>query len=296
MEQSISSTIQQNVNFLYKKKLVKHWPSDLVNAELAIKYAWSSDTIFDLLKTVIFKDNFCLHNTVDHENIEIINEVGATISDTQMYNFYKSNLTDIKYFNTLSISKWEYNEFILSAFVFCLERKLHNENLLKIFIFISANYFATLFLTENLLSDSIFSFLVELQLFDFFPKEATNGFIMYLKPLFRNQISIEGRLKGISKFLYIFSFFPVSFIKECVSDCHQQNNLGPMILSLYVLNLNYQITEYDKKFAYNELNNFKKQLVQFKLINNEFVHKCNSSSFQDGLQQIPFTKYYSSFD
>ena len=296
MKPSILSIMQQNVNFFYKKKLVKHWPSDLLNAELTIKYAWCSNTIFDLLKSVIFKDDFCLHKTVDNENIEIYNDYGITNSQTTIWQFHNSNLTDLNYFNTLTISKWTYHEFILSAFVFCIQKKLHSENLLKIFIYISANYFATLFLTENLLSESIFCCIVELQLFDFFPKQATNGFIMHFKPSVIKQISIEGRLKPISKFLYIFSVFPISFIRECIGDCQQQNNISPIILALYVLNVNSQTTEHDKKFAYNQLNNFKKQLVQFKLVNNEFVHKCNSFSFQDGLQQISFNKYYSSFD
>ena len=54
MKQSISSTIQQNLNVVYNKNLVKKWPADLMNAKLAIKYVWSSKTIFDLSKKSCF--------------------------------------------------------------------------------------------------------------------------------------------------------------------------------------------------------------------------------------------------
>jgi len=303
MEQSISSTIQQNVNFLYKKKLVKHWPSDLVNAELAIKYAWRSDTIFDLLTTIIFKDNLCFHKILDPENIEVKNEVVETTDELQRWDFSHSNLSEIEYFSTLSISRWTYAEFILSALVFCIKNKLHNENLLKNFVYNCARCFAPVFLDKNLLSSSIFSCIVELKLFDFFPVEATSGFTQYLKPFFTPEINIEGRLKAISKFLYIFSYFPVSFIKECLLDCKQQNNLNPIILALYVLNMRSQPLQNEKKFAYEQLENFKKKLVLLKLVNSEFIHKCNLSYFPFALQskgekqkEIPFIQYYSSFD
>lgn len=234
-----------------------------------------------MLKTVIFKDNLCLHNTVDHENIEISNDLGATTSDVQMYTFYKSNLTDVKYFNTLAISKWKYNEFILSAFVFCVQSKLHNKFLLTSFIYISAQYFAHIFLTENMLSTSIFSCLVELKLFDFFPDVSTKGLIKYLKPSIRPSINIEGRLKPISKFLYIFSFFPVSFIKQCLVDCEEQNNINPIVLALYVLYVNSQNSENTKKMAYEEFENFKNFLVRFKLVNKEFIDKWNLDYSKD---------------
>lgn len=295
MEKAILLSIEQRVNFLYKKNLVKQWPSSLINAELAIKYGWRSKTIFDLLKTVIFKDNLCLHNIVNHENIEIINEVVATTDEIEIWSFYKSNLSDVEYFYTLAISKWKYNEFLLSALVFCVQSKLHNEALLKSFIYISAQYVAPVFLKENLVSDSIFSCIVELKLFDFFPAIVTKSFIEYLKPSVTPEINIEGRLKAISKFLYIFSFFPVSFIKQCLLDCEEQNNLNPILLALYVLYENSQTSENKKKFASTELDNFKKQLVLSKLVNSEFVSKCNLSYFKDNKKKIPFKKYYSSF-
>lgn len=161
-----------------------------------------------MLKRIIFTGNLCLHTIVDDENIEIRNEVGGTTSDIQMWSFYKSNLTDIEYFNTLAISKWEYNEVVLAAFVFCVKSELHNELLLNNFVYISAQYFTPVFLKENLLSNSIFSCIVELKLFDFFSTQATKGFIEYLKPFFTPQMNVEGRLTAISKFLDIFSFFP----------------------------------------------------------------------------------------
>jgi hypothetical protein len=295
MEQSILSIIEQKINFFYKKKLVKNWPSDLMNAELAIKYAWRSDTIFDLLTTIIFKHNLCLHKILDSENIEITNEVVETTTELQRWDFYHSNLSEIEYFSTLSISKWKYDEFILSALVFCIKNKLHNVNLLKNFVYSCARYFAPVFLDENLLSSSIFSCIVELKLFDFFPVEATSGFIQYLKPFFTPEINIEGRLKAISKFLYIFSYFPVSFIKQCLLDCKKQNNLNPIILALYVLNMKFQPLQNERKFAYEQLENFKKKLVLLKLVNSEFIHKCNLSSFQEKQKKIPFNQYYSSF-
>ena len=296
MEQSISSTIQQNVNFLYKKKLVKHWPSNLVNAELAIKYAQYKDNSFDLLRLVVFTDSFCLHKKVNHENIEIFNDCVGTTSQVQKWNFYKSNLSEIDYFNTLSISKWKYDEFVISALIFCIESKLHNEYLLKILVYSCARHFETLFLNETSLSKSIFSCIVELQLFHFFSSAASNGFLEYFTVAQIENINIVGRLNSMSRFLYIFPFFSTSFIKQCIIDCQKQQNLAPMVLALHVLNVNSESLEQEKNFAFKKLEYFKKQLVQFKLINNEFVHKCNSSSFQDGLQQIPFTKYYSSFD
>ena len=292
MDQSKKSIIRQKINFLHKKKLVKNWPFDLMNAELAIRYAWCSDTTFDLLKKVIFKNELCLHKTVDHENSEIRNQLGITISDVEIWHFYKSNLTDVEYFNTLAITKWEYSEFIISAWVFCLEKNLMSENSLEIFVSISAQYFARIFLYKTSLSTNIFSCILELKLFDFFSSVAAKGFIKFLEP----EISIKGRLQEISKFLYVFSFFPVCFIKQCQMDCMMLQNLAPLKLALYVLCVNSQNSEKEKFFASKELEYFKKELVDLKLVNSEFVHKCNASYFKDKQKKIPFKNYYSYFD
>lgn len=71
--------------------------------------------------------------------------------------------------------------------------------------------------------------------------------------------------------------------------------MNPIILALYVLYVNSQSLENEKKFAFEELENFKKQLVRFKLVNSEFIEKCNFSYFQDKQKKIPFKKYYSCF-
>lgn len=104
-------------------------------------------------KKVVFKDNLCLPKKVDHENIKIINEVFGTTIETQMWGFYTSNRNETEYFNTLSICKWRYDEFLIFAFVFCIKNTLKNEILLKSFSYKTAQYFGLLFLKENLLSN-----------------------------------------------------------------------------------------------------------------------------------------------
>jgi hypothetical protein len=296
MKQSILSIIEQKVNFLYKKKLVKNWPSNLQNANLAIKYAEYGNTIFDLLKLVIFTDSFCLHKTVNHNNIEIFNDCVGTTSQVQKWDFYKSNLSEMDYFNTLTISQWTYEEFIQSALLFCIKSKLHDEYLLKILVYSCARYFETLFLNETSLSNSIFFCIVELQLFHFFSSAASNGFLEYFTVAQIENINIVGRLNSMSRFLYIFPFFSTSFIKQCIIDCQKQQNLAPMVLALHVLNVNSESLEQEKNFAFKKLENFKKQLVLSKLVNGEFIYKCKFSYFQDKQEKIPFKKYYSSFD
>lgn len=296
MEQSISLILKQKVNFFYKKKLLKRWPSNLQNAELTIKYAKYEDNSFDLLRLVVFTDSFCLHKAVNHENIEIFNDCVGTTCQVQEWDFYKSNLSEIDYFNTLPISKWEYDEFVVSALIFCIESKLHNEYLLKILVYSCARYFETLFLNETSLSNSIFSCIVELKLFHFFSSAASNGFIEYFTVAQIENINISGRLNAMSRFLYVFPFFSTSFIKQCILDCEKQQNLAPMVLALHVLNLNSETLEQEKNFAFKKLDNFKKQLVVSKLVNSEFIYKCNFSYFQENQEKIPFKKYYSSFD
>lgn len=295
MKKSISTILEQKICFLYKKKLVKKWSSNLQNANLAIKYARYEHTTFDLLKLVVFTNSFCLHKAINHDNTEIINDCVGTTFQVQEWDFYKSNLDEIDYFNTLTISQWTYPQFIISALLFCIENKLHNEALLKNLVYNCARYFAPLFLDESFLSNSIFSCIVDLKLFHFFSASASNGFIEYFTLSKIENINIVGRLNSISRFLYVFPFFSTSFIKQCIIDCQQQQNLAPIVLALYVLYAKSQSLTHEKNFAYKKLDLFKKQLILLEFINNEFIYKCNFSYFKEKQEKILFKNYYSSF-
>jgi hypothetical protein len=167
MKKSVSTILEQKICLLYKKKVVKKWSFNLQNANFAVKYTDYEDTIFDLLKLVIFTNSFCLHNSIDFDDSEIFNECVRPMN-VEMFDFYKSNLNEIEYFNTLIIWKYQYTNFILSAFLFCIKNKLDSDDLLKNFTFISPYYFASLFLNENLLSNTINFCILELKLFRFF--------------------------------------------------------------------------------------------------------------------------------
>lgn len=170
--------ILSSIKCLYSEKKIARWGSNLYNAEIVVKKAFCYLDTFDLLKNTIFSEDLCLHTVVDFENESIDNIFGLSNFDLTYCPFYKSQLTQIEYFNTLFISKITYNDFICSALVFVIENYIENNNDLGLNIL--TEDLAFLLIVENNLFQDIFQVLYAVRIFDYSPNPILAGLLVFL--------------------------------------------------------------------------------------------------------------------
>lgn len=99
------------------------WCYGLENAKLVAYNATRTNSVFELFCYFAGFDELNLHSSIDTiVDYEIRNEIrNLSASDLQNTPFFHSNLSEIDYFNTLPISKWDEDIIVGSALFFILQ-------------------------------------------------------------------------------------------------------------------------------------------------------------------------------
>lgn len=143
MNLSAEKEILEKIYFVRKKNLIREWPSNLMNARLVLKNVGLFDSVFDMLKSIVFFDEFCLYRKPPpglNEYGSPKNPEGFSDFDLEIFPFYQINLNINEYYCILSISNFTYYEFIASAILFIIENSLNKQkNMDFVSYFIATN-------------------------------------------------------------------------------------------------------------------------------------------------------------
>ena len=235
------------VNNIIDKKQIS-WEFGIENAKLVTKHAVGGNSISEMLFSGYY------------------NFTGVLVPDF--------GLTDTAFLEKLKIKHWSYANFVLSAILFCIKYELTGGA--PSFFVLSKNIVYLLF-DETTLGEEVFNVLKSTNLFTSYQEDTLAGINSFFYDMIIRMNSPRGyswnRL-GISRVLSLFDFhFTDLFIDKCITDCINQNTLGPFILALYVLRAQMNlltVTQSESLAIVDNFKNFKKFLKEKKYLSDSF--------------------------
>jgi hypothetical protein len=252
------------VNSIIDKKQIS-WEFGIENAKLVTKHAVGGNSISEMLFSGYY------------------NFTGVLVPDF--------GLTDTAFLEKLKIKHWSYANFVLSAILFCIKYELTGGA--PSFFVLSKNIVYLLF-DETTLGEEVFNVLKSTNLFTSYQEDTLAGINSFFYDMIIRMNSPRryswNRL-GISRVLSLFDFhFTDSFIDKCITDCINQNTLGPFILALYVLRAQMNlltVTQSESLAIVDNFKNFKKFLKEKKYLSDSFF-------FNQFLEKKDIKKFYGS--
>lgn len=288
------TSILEKIHFLYKTNKVVRWSSTSENAQLVIKNAWRFTSVFEMLSTIVFSSDLCLHKENNDANE---NQLGISNLEIILFPYYKTNTTQIEYFNTLFVSTFQYHQFVGSALVYVISNyvKFNKEAQISFL----ATLIVPVFLENTKVSTHVFKLIKYIELFEVFFSESLDGLINFFSFIELQNIKIiqeKYTYPSWSFYLQFFSYFPISFVEECIQDCELEHNLAPLFLAL--LNYQFILIKNPSNLQIQKFETLKKLLVKNKLLSAAFLIKCNTGCFKDkqSNEKFKFSVFYSSFN
>lgn len=210
-------------------------------AVLVLKQCRGYNSIFELLKYNYFIGELNLHKSkASLDSLQVKapytnDEIEEQITDSP---FYQSNLDSLEYFNSLEISTWSYEDFVISA-IYCCLQTLYDDYVIQqkeadsILPFLELpsfiNKLPLLFLKPY--GKKLFSILKKTNLFNQFPKECLSAVLTPLQEtdvsrdfftnktesfFFKNLHPSRYNLRNINLFLDTFDLFIPKSVREIV--------------------------------------------------------------------------------
>ncbi len=283
------------VNIHWKKNF--RFPFTYNDARKVLEKCRYFTSTFDLLVHTYFIGKLNLHKSKSSINLS---EVDAPYRNKEIRehiinsNFYKSNLTREEYFNSLEISSWSYEDFIISAIYFCLET-IYDEYLIKqkyegkVLLFSTLasfiSYLPILFLIKPY-GKNLFVTLKKTNIFNKYPKNCLDGIISLLQDkdithdslvsnpndsfFFKNLYTYEINMNYIRLLLEAFDLFiPESVIEIIFKYSYFTETINVLwwVLEKYKNSLSLEKNPNYDLISSNLINN---QLnIQIEKINNE---------------------------